>query len=391
MSLALYLNIRLITASIILTLAVGLFLGIIPQKLRGTIYDSSRRVMAVALAIIPISTMLVYFLGLRLNNEIYHLILFFSSCYITSLLVTVSLISLLGNKLNFKDYRLIICIIFGVLMPIPLILARTYNSSTILDLATKITAVFLFSVVLFQCIIFRKYYKRAIQRVNNYYTDDIEVKIEWIIKSAYLLFSAQIVCSLSAFYLTMNLWIETVITLFRLFVSIYVFKSFIKFILDFTSTKNMIEVSNREIEIGSENNAYLTLNHDVITIINTRLNSWINEQRFTKKGLTIETVASEIYTNRTYLSTYINYTYKCSFKSWITMLRIDYSKQLLKYNVNTTIEDISNMVGFASSASYIQTFKRIEGSTPAIWRANVTLNNNNEININDSPELITTH
>ncbi len=392
MDLHLYLNIRLIIASIMLTLAAGLFFGMIPQKLRGTIYDSSRKIMAVALSVLPIATMLVYFLGLRYDNMIDHLILFFISCYVTALLVTISLISLLGNKLNYRDYRFIISVAVGVLMPAPLIAAYFHNDPFVLELAIQATAVFLFAAILLQCTIFHKAYITAIRRVNNYYSDDVEVKIEWINKSAYLLFSAQIICSLSAFYLTMHLWLEVIITFFRLFVTFYVFKSFIKFILDYVYTSKIIETTIREPEIDVDSNAYRSLNHDIIKTINTRLNAWINEQRFTTKGLTIETVASEIYTNRTYLSTYINGTYKCSFKAWITMLRIDYSKQLLKYNINTTIEDISNTVGFASSASYIQTFKRLEDCTPAQWRINSTIiENSGDLDVSDSNELLTSH
>lgn len=110
------------------------------------------------------------------------------------------------------------------------------------------------------------------------------------------------------------------------------------------------------------------LSNEVTQHISKHLTDWIDAKNYVKKGLTIQTVATDIYTNRTYLSCYINTTYNYSFRTWITKLRITEAKRLLYYNRDFTIEEVSNVVGFSSVASFSNTFKQIEDITPHKWR-----------------------
>lgn len=79
-------------------------------------------------------------------------------------------------------------------------------------------------------------------------------------------------------------------------------------------------------------------------------------------------MAAEIYTNRTYLSSYINKTYNCTFKSLLTQLRLEEAKILLSNAKKYPIAEVAAKSGFSSSESFIHVFKKTTGLTPAKWR-----------------------
>lgn len=102
--------------------------------------------------------------------------------------------------------------------------------------------------------------------------------------------------------------------------------------------------------------------------IESNLTKWLGSKCYCNKEITIQSVAGEIHTNRTYLSLYINSVYGCSFKMWITKLRLDEAKRLLCDTDEVSIAAIANQVGFSSTTSFIHVFKRRESLPPAMWR-----------------------
>lgn len=94
---------------------------------------------------------------------------------------------------------------------------------------------------------------------------------------------------------------------------------------------------------------------------------WLSNEEYCNSDLTIDSVAREIKTNRSYLSRYINETYNSNFSSWISSLRIRKAKQIMQSDTTLTIEEIAYKVGFSSSSYFIQIFLRLEGTTPLRW------------------------
>lgn len=90
---------------------------------------------------------------------------------------------------------------------------------------------------------------------------------------------------------------------------------------------------------------------------------------FTKKDLKISDLATEIGSNRTYVSNYINRTYHCSFSDMVNKLRIEYAQQLIISSAKgTKITQIADESGFASEQSFYRNFKKFVGMTPAEWQ-----------------------
>ena len=102
--------------------------------------------------------------------------------------------------------------------------------------------------------------------------------------------------------------------------------------------------------------------------IGMRISEWIEKEGYRKPGISLIELSTLFCTNRTYISTYINTVYNMSFRDWISSLRIEYAKRLMKRHSDMKMNDISEMSGFASLNHFIRIFKAKEGSSPAKWR-----------------------
>ena len=99
-----------------------------------------------------------------------------------------------------------------------------------------------------------------------------------------------------------------------------------------------------------------------------RLSAWSAAEGYIRPGLTIRELSEALGTNRTYLAGYIKSTYGMSFRDWITGLRIEYAKRLLRECPDLTVVEISERSGFMSPSHFMRTFKEREAYTPARWR-----------------------
>lgn len=84
--------------------------------------------------------------------------------------------------------------------------------------------------------------------------------------------------------------------------------------------------------------------------------------------MTIEELAGELGTNRTYLSAYIKSTYHVSFREWIAGLRIEYAKRMFGQYPGMTVSAVSEVSGFMSLSYFTKIFTEKEGCSPSIWR-----------------------
>lgn len=95
---------------------------------------------------------------------------------------------------------------------------------------------------------------------------------------------------------------------------------------------------------------------------------WVEAEGYLKPGLTIADLSKILYTNRTYLSAFINQTYKVTFREWICGMRIDYAKRALLESPDRSIAEIAEKSGFLSVSNFYASFKEREGMTPTKWR-----------------------
>ncbi|MEL7601343.1 MAG: hypothetical protein A2W86_11305 [Bacteroidetes bacterium GWD2_45_23] len=85
--------------------------------------------------------------------------------------------------------------------------------------------------------------------------------------------------------------------------------------------------------------------------------------------LTIAIVASQISTNRTYLSSYLNTYRQMTFNEWINRLRIEEAKNIITANKHVTLDDICEEIGYADKSYFSKCFQRYTGMTVKQWKS----------------------
>lgn len=102
--------------------------------------------------------------------------------------------------------------------------------------------------------------------------------------------------------------------------------------------------------------------------IKASINKLIEDGFFLERGVTIETLASTIGTNRTYLSNTIHKVYSCSFSDFVNSLRIDYAIGLIRESGGQKpIGQIAMASGFASASAMNRCFNKFKHMTPTEW------------------------
>ena len=102
--------------------------------------------------------------------------------------------------------------------------------------------------------------------------------------------------------------------------------------------------------------------------IETDIRQWTSEKRYMKSQLTLNDVAHQLHTNRTYLSQYINMELNMPFGTWLSQLRLKEAKQMLAENASLSITEAALACGFSSVSNFSHLFTALEGMTPQQWR-----------------------
>ena len=106
------------------------------------------------------------------------------------------------------------------------------------------------------------------------------------------------------------------------------------------------------------------------------------KELFKKKDIRISDIASELATNRTYISLIVNSSLGPSFSDLINNYRIEYAKKLMTEHPEMSHTEVAEESGFSSRTSFLRTFKSKTGQSPTEWkqsiRKNINQNNNQE-------------
>ena len=132
---------------------------------------------------------------------------------------------------------------------------------------------------------------------------------------------------------------------------------------DIQSEEELLTDTETEPEIVSEKEVPVSYTEIIEKVAN-----WIKTDGYVQQGLTIKELSEILHTNRTYLSAYIKTTYKMTFREWITSLRLEYAKNILKEHPEINIQKLAESSGFLSQSNFIKLFSEKEGCTPAKWK-----------------------
>ena len=342
-----------------------------PEKKIFKNYLRSRQIMGIAMLLLSANYSVHFFFGIRFKNADSAILMNMSTYFLCYSLFSSALIMLLDRFYITKRRvwtHIILWIIFSTLSGVVLFLLPSgiMQKFSLFALAAWLVV---FGVVLARRVIIA--YRRAIRIFNETQADDIGAYIEWLSIFTYWALIFGVGCGLLTFLPDeyVFIWILSSIPFYS-----YLFYSYQNYLLFYEQVENAFEQdiqSEEELLTNSENEHEIVSEKEVprsYTEFIERVDNWIKTDGYVQQGLTIKELSEILYTNRTYLSAYIKTTYKMTFREWITSLRLEYAKNILKEHPEINIQKLAESSGFLSQSNFIKLFSEKEGCTPAKWK-----------------------
>ena len=342
-----------------------------PEKKIFKNYLRSRQIMGIAMLLLSANYSVHFFFGIRFKNADSAILMNMSTYFLCYSLFSSALIMLLDRFYITKRRvwtHIILWIIFSTLSGVVLFLLPSGIMQKISLFALAAWLV-VFGVVLARRVIIA--YRRAIRIFNETQADDIGAYIEWLSIFTYWALIFGVGCGLLTFLPDeyVFIWILSSIPFYS-----YLFYSYQNYLLFYEQVENAFE---QDIQSEEELLTNSKAEHEIVsekevpksyTEFIERVDNWIKTDGYVQQGLTIKELSEILYTNRTYLSAYIKTTYKMTFREWITSLRLEYAKNILKEHPEINIQKLAESSGFLSQSNFIKLFSEKEGCTPAKWK-----------------------
>ena len=341
-----------------------------PEKKIFKNYLRSRQIMGIAMLLLSANYSVHFFFGIRFENADSAILMNMSTYFLCYSLFSSALIMLLDRFYITKRRvwtHIILWIIFSTLSGVVLFLLPSGIMQKFSLFALAVWLV-VFGVVLARRVIIA--YRRAIRIFNETQADDIGAYIEWLSIFTYWALIFGVGCGLLTFLPDkyVFIWILSSIPFYS-----YLFYSYQNYLLFYEQVENAFEQDIQSEEelltnSGIEPEMVSKENPGSYTEFIEKVDNWIKIDGYVQQGLTIKELSKILYTNRTYLSAYIKTTYKMTFREWITSLRLEYAKNILKEHPEINIQKLAESSGFLSQSNFIKLFSEKEGCTPAKWK-----------------------
>ena len=341
-----------------------------PEKKIFKNYLRSRQIMGIAMLLLSANYSVHFFFGIRFKNADSAILMNMSTYFLCYSLFSSALIMLLDRFYITKRRvwtHIILWIIFSTFSGVVLFLLPSgiMQKISLFALAVWLIA---FGVVLARRVIVA--YRRAIRIFNETKADDIGAYIEWLSIFTYWAVIFGVGCGLLTFLPDryVYIWVLSSIPFYC-----YLFHCYQNYLLFYEQVENAFEqdIQSEEELLTNSGIEPEMVSEEVpesYTEFIEKVDNWIKTDGYVQQGLTIKELSKILYTNRTYLSAYIKTTYKMTFREWITSLRLEYAKNILKEHPEINIQKLAESSGFLSQSNFIKLFSEKEGCTPAKWK-----------------------
>ena len=357
-----------------LLLGVTLLIIRVPNTANHSSYARAKNTCAVTMLLFGAELFFQWLIRfyLELNNPVLSVIAYLLTFWLVTLMMTAGFCAMLAPKLLNKRQRLVTKIT-AVSYFILLIVVYFLPGRKLQTYGVLVACVLLFVLVcgcIYKSIVI---YRRTIDGLRTYYSDMVENLMRWMpgVGVGFMLFllSAPIICFSSR-------WVGIYQLALGIVMMIYTFVSIINFSFHYNKVALAITTPPSEQDdtdtvadsADSEETMHTTLSESLRDVLNEKAQRWIERGGYRTPGITIEQVAHDMGTNRSYLSRYLNEVCQVSFYEWVAQMRIEEAQSLMRSNPSLSIEQIATKVGFTSASTFSSTFKKKVGSTPNKWR-----------------------
>lgn len=341
-----------------------------PRTAKYKNYLRSRTILGVALILFGIQIMVQWLFDFRGSARHIATALNISCYYLEGILFGMSFISLLQpsyicRRQILSDFgKWTACM--AVLWTAALALEGTVR--TAVQIAA---AAFFFCDATRIAFLFFRTYHRARKSMDDYYADNVKDFVEWLSRSTYGIVFFGLTGAILAFAPKGVIAIQMILGIGMF---IYIFLSFINYMIN----SEAVEVATVEEAISTEKTRDADDANGVAPVtksgesLDSILEQWIANGGFVSGGLTVGSVATQLSTNRTTLSNYIN-SRDISFYEWIAALRLDEAKRLMMASPQMKLEEVALQSGFSSKSHLSHRFRKAENTSPGKWRREHTM------------------
>lgn len=92
------------------------------------------------------------------------------------------------------------------------------------------------------------------------------------------------------------------------------------------------------------------------------------KELYRRKNLRITDLASELATNKTYISVLLNNLSGTNFTDMVNGYRVRHAQQLMETHPDMLLDDVADQSGFSSYTSFFRNFKSVTGLSPQEWK-----------------------
>lgn len=285
-----------------------------------------------------------------------------------ALLYTASLITLINPR--FVTMRrvlgqVVVITVFFVAVFATLSIVPGHLFRTIIYIATAIYSLQLY----FYTVVFFKQYNNFRHRLDHFYSDTEKRRLLWVRKVYFLVLLVGVGSAISDIAGSQIGYIAFII--FYTVIYILLVVKYINYIHQFQFVTLVISKPTQDDDVNLQNDS---------GNISTMLHEWIALKGFIQQDITLESLSTELHTNQTYLSRYINSEYGQNFKTWINSMRIAEAQRLIVEEVDIPIALIAEKSGIKSSSTFYRNFVAVTGMTPAEYRKSFDADSDAEIN-----------
>lgn len=370
MDLSLYNYSLCIALTLLLFFGLDMLFARVPEKMIYSHFIQSRKMMGAALLILAAGNAVHLLFDIRLKALDISILLNMTIYFMCYWLFSSALMTLLVD--NFVTRRRTVVHLTLWLVYAALAAAEMLLPEDVRVWATRALAAVLLIYGIFLAIRMLRTYRRAIRLFENTHSDDIGAYIRWLSVFTYWAAGFGISCAMLSFlpYEYVFLWTLAAVPFY-----IYLYCCYKNYLFFYEQVETAIREDEVMMQAGLDDQAVPEVSDGAgkavpvyFSDIAQRMDVWIKDEGYRKPGLTLSELAAQFYTNRTYLSEYINTVYRKNFRDWITDLRIESAKRLMLNNPGMKVQDVSDQAGFLSLSHFSRIFREKEGCTPAKWR-----------------------
>lgn len=240
-------------------------------------------------------------------------------------------------------------------------------------------------------IFFHRSYLQRSELLANYFSSDKKSNVRWLNISHWLFY---ILLAFGVVSITSGAVINWLLQFYIVAVYIYITVNFIKYaneyetlrlatteemiaVMDKTQSNNLSHEERKKKEkeekaegeeVTATSRTKKPYKEDFRDILRPRIAVWVKAKAYTHEQFTLEELASSLYTNKTYLSTFIKEEYDMNFSGWVASLRIDEAKRIMMKEPEKRLQEVAFECGFSSLAYFSSVFSKSEGISPSAWQ-----------------------